>query len=104
LKLITASILLFSLATTVALSAQTYTALASFDGTNGRVPQGQLVQGRDGNFYGTTIEEKAEPDPVLTAMLTAAPYSKSLPAAKSLPSTIFAPKPAAQTEIPPRRA
>jgi uncharacterized repeat protein (TIGR03803 family) len=56
LKLITVSIFLLSIATCVASSAQTYTTLASFDGTNGRVPQGQLVQGRDGNFYGTTVE------------------------------------------------
>jgi uncharacterized repeat protein (TIGR03803 family) len=36
-------------------SAQTYKALASFDGTNGYGPS-TLVQGLDGNFYGTTWE------------------------------------------------
>jgi uncharacterized repeat protein (TIGR03803 family) len=33
----------------------TFTVLAQFDGTNGAVPwTGPLVQGADGNFYGTT--------------------------------------------------
>ncbi len=31
-----------------------FTALASFDNTNGAVPVAALVQGSDGNFYGTT--------------------------------------------------
>jgi uncharacterized repeat protein (TIGR03803 family) len=31
------------------------TVLASFDGTNGRVPEAALIQGRDGAFYGTTM-------------------------------------------------
>src|ERR1700747_1396597 len=34
--------------------AQTYTTLASFDGSNGKFPGSQLVQGLDGNLYGTT--------------------------------------------------
>jgi uncharacterized repeat protein (TIGR03803 family) len=37
-----------------ALSAQTLTTLLSFDGTNGAQPEAALVQGTDGNFYGTT--------------------------------------------------
>ena len=36
--------------------AQTITTLVSFDGTNGNVPTGPLVQGTDGNFYGTTYQ------------------------------------------------
>jgi uncharacterized repeat protein (TIGR03803 family) len=36
------------------LSAQTYTTLANFNFTDGNVPIGGLVQGTDGNFYGTT--------------------------------------------------
>jgi uncharacterized repeat protein (TIGR03803 family) len=39
---------------TVGAAAQSFTTLASFNGTNGALPQGQLVQGSDGNFYGTT--------------------------------------------------
>ena len=39
-----------------ALPAQTFTSLASFNGTNGANPGlGSLIQGTDGNFYGTTI-------------------------------------------------
>jgi len=42
-------------ATVVASSAQTFTTLATFDGTNGVEPgYGSLVQGSNGNFYGTT--------------------------------------------------
>jgi uncharacterized repeat protein (TIGR03803 family) len=33
--------------------ALTYTVLFSFDGTNGAAPAAGLVQGKDGNFYGT---------------------------------------------------
>src|SRR5579859_3852215 len=36
-------------------SAQTLTTLGNFDGTNGDTPRfGNLIQGTDGNFYGTT--------------------------------------------------
>jgi uncharacterized repeat protein (TIGR03803 family) len=42
-------------AMTIISSAQTFSTLASFDGTNGSLPAlGALVQGTDGNFYGTT--------------------------------------------------
>jgi uncharacterized repeat protein (TIGR03803 family) len=44
-----------SCALTAALSsAQTFTSLASFNGTDGEFSTSQLVQGTDGNFYGTT--------------------------------------------------
>lgn len=45
---------LFGLATTVGSPAQTLTTLASFNFNNGAAPIAQLVQGADGNFYGTT--------------------------------------------------
>ena len=34
--------------------AQTFTVVKRFNGTNGAGPAGRLIQGRDGNFYGTT--------------------------------------------------
>jgi uncharacterized repeat protein (TIGR03803 family) len=41
-------------AAAVGASAQTFTTLVNFDGSNGESPLGDLVQGPDGNFYGTT--------------------------------------------------
>jgi uncharacterized repeat protein (TIGR03803 family) len=41
--------------TTIVAGAQTFTTLATFDGSNGSYPYfAPLVQGTDGNFYGTT--------------------------------------------------
>lgn len=41
-------------ASAIALPAQTFTTLVNFDGTNGADPAGPLVQGPDGDFWGTT--------------------------------------------------
>src|SRR5262249_3468576 len=39
----------------ITVSAQTLTTLHSFTGDDGRSPEAALVQGSDGNFYGTTV-------------------------------------------------
>ena len=51
----TASIVfMFLAATTIVATAQTFTTLANFDNTNGANPTASLIQGTDGNLYGTT--------------------------------------------------
>jgi|HubBroStandDraft_1064217.scaffolds.fasta_scaffold03550_2 uncharacterized repeat protein (TIGR03803 family) len=48
----TACVLAGFLLLALSLPAQTFTTLLSFDFTDGAIPEGQLVQGTDGNFYG----------------------------------------------------
>ena len=48
------AIFVLCVATVVAAYAQTFNALTSFDGANGAFPFSSLVQGVDGDFYGTT--------------------------------------------------
>src|SRR5580704_3954197 len=47
-------IFVFCLTTAIASPAQTFTNLITFDFTDGSNPEAALVQGTDGNFYGTT--------------------------------------------------
>jgi uncharacterized repeat protein (TIGR03803 family) len=46
---------MFCIATAIASQAQTFTTLVNFDFTDGSGPNSDLVQGTDGNFYGTTL-------------------------------------------------
>ena len=47
-------IVVFSTTATISSPAQTLSTLVSFDGTNGANPPAAVIQGTDGNFYGTT--------------------------------------------------
>lgn len=47
--------LLLWAATSLPLSAQTFTLLDTFDGSNGNAPDSSLMQAIDGNLYGTTV-------------------------------------------------
>ena len=47
-------VVVFTLYATASLQAQTYQQMAVFDGTNGSHPQASVIQGTDGNIYGTT--------------------------------------------------
>jgi uncharacterized repeat protein (TIGR03803 family) len=50
------AVLVLCAATAIALPAQTFTTLVSFDGTNGQDSRAALVQATNGDFYGTTLE------------------------------------------------
>jgi uncharacterized repeat protein (TIGR03803 family) len=50
------AVLVLCNATAISSPAQTFTTLHSFDGTDGKVPQGGVILGLDGNLYGTTPE------------------------------------------------
>lgn len=47
-------VFLLGIMTAIASSAQTFTSLASFDYTDGAIPDAAMIQATDGNFYGTT--------------------------------------------------
>jgi uncharacterized repeat protein (TIGR03803 family) len=49
-------LLFLCVAAAVASSAQTFTSLANFDGTDGSKPESWPMQGTDGNLYGTALD------------------------------------------------
>jgi uncharacterized repeat protein (TIGR03803 family) len=53
------ALLLLCVATAIALPAQTFTTLHSFDSTDGGAPEAAPVQGLNGNLYGTTKQDGA---------------------------------------------
>jgi uncharacterized repeat protein (TIGR03803 family) len=69
--------------------AQTFKTLVTFNGTAGQHPNGPLVQGRDGNFYGTTtaggsaypygVVFKITPGGKLTALYSFCPHPLPCP-------------------------
>lgn len=70
---------LFCAAMGVTSHAQTLTTLVNFNGTNGAAPAAPVIQGADGNFYGTTLTGyeapsgtvfKATPNGTLTTLHT----------------------------------
>jgi len=70
-------VLVFWLTTAIASPAQTFKSLVSFDGTDGRTVNAPVVQGIDGNLYGTTFSGgdhgtvfKITPGGVLTTLYT----------------------------------
>jgi uncharacterized repeat protein (TIGR03803 family) len=58
---------------------QTYTTLLSFEGSTGVGPQGSLIQGIDGNFYGVDSADlfRLTPEGALTLIPTASPVGIS---------------------------
>jgi uncharacterized repeat protein (TIGR03803 family) len=48
-----AALVAFFLVAAIASTAQTFTTIANFNGSDGSAPYSGLVQGSDGNFYGT---------------------------------------------------
>ncbi len=74
----TCVLLAFLAGFSIAASSQVLTTLASFNGTDGSSPSARLIQGTDGNFYGTTVDGgtfgdygtvfTVTPDGVLTAL------------------------------------
>lgn len=79
------SVTFLCLLSTIPLHAQVFNVLGSFDGTNGEQPWAAVVQGIDGNFYGTTASGgafgqgaifKVASDGTVTGLYSFCPQSK----------------------------
>ena len=83
--------------TAIALRAQTFNTLHSFDGTDGYGPTARLVQTTTGDLYGTTSAGGANP----VSVVAAARFSRSPRVAPWRRFTIFVPEAGAQTASAP---
>ncbi len=61
----------FCITSAIASPAQTFTTLVSFDGADGAYPYAALVQGANGNFYGTTYDGGTHSDGTVFEMTQA---------------------------------
>ena len=71
-------VFLFCAVTAIVSPAQTFTVIKHFNGTNGAVPTAPLVQGTDGNLYGTTYAGGANNNGGTVFRITTAGVLKSL--------------------------
>jgi len=69
--LLTASIWTISFFAPCVRAEVTLTTLVTFDGTNGYLPQAGLVQGKDGNFYGTLLRARPIPEEAVILLCNA---------------------------------
>jgi hypothetical protein len=81
-------VILLCAATVIGTPAQTFTTLLNFTGTNGSAPYYMtLVQGSDGNFYGTTA---ASDGPAAGTVFQITPAARSQRYTRSFGPTVAA--------------
>jgi uncharacterized repeat protein (TIGR03803 family) len=73
-------VFVFCTAAVIASPAQTFTTLPGFDGMNSARPPASLVQGFDGNFYGTTFSGGGNVDgTVFSLSVGLGPFVETVP-------------------------